>query len=245
MVMGDRRDLENARRLLASCALFRGFGVDERDAIVSRAHIRSFQPGDTIFRIGSPGDNMMAVLSGVVRIGVSSSDGKELLLAVLPQGQVFGELAVLDGKPRSADAIADGPCTLAYLERRDVLAFLERNPSAWPKLVEVVAERLRRTDELVAEIALEQLPVRLARTMLRVTSCEPGKPAPNPNIHYSQRELASMVGGRRESVNKCLRTWQRDGLVEVTGRSIVIKNRAALEEIAEVALTTMTRIALR
>src|SRR6185369_6461335 len=97
MVMTDRRDLENARRLLASCTLFRGFGADERDAIVSRAHIRSFQPGDTIFTIGSPGDNMMAVLRGMVRISISSADGKELLLAVLSQGEVFGELAVLDG----------------------------------------------------------------------------------------------------------------------------------------------------
>jgi len=231
--MTDRRDLENARRLLANCALFRGLKVEERDAIASRAHIRAFQSGDTIFTIGSPGDNMIAVLSGTVRISVSSSDGKELLLAVLPQGEVFGELAVLDGKPRSADAIADGPCTLAYLDRRDVLSFLERNPSGWLKLVEVLTERLRRTDELVAEIAMEQLPVRLARTMLRVTSWEPGERTPNTNIHFSQRELASMVGGRRETVNKCLRVWQREGLVHVSGRSIVIKDRAGLEEIAD------------
>jgi CRP-like cAMP-binding protein len=169
----------------------------------------------------------------MVRIGVSSSDGKELLLAVLPQGEVFGELAVLDGKPRSADAIADGPCTLAYLERRDVLSFLERHPSAWPKLVEVLAERLRRTDELVAEIAMEHLPVRLARTMLRVMHRESESDRSNPNVRFSQSELASMVGGRRESVNKCLRVWQRDGLVQVTGRSIVIKNRAGLEDVAD------------
>src|SRR5262249_31386014 len=106
-------------------------------------------------------------------------------------------------------------------------------PSAWPKLVEVLAERLRRTDELVAEIAMEQLPVRLARTMLRVTSCGPGRQSSNASIHFSQRELASMVGGRRETVNKCLRIWQRSGLVEVTGRLIVIKNRAGLEDIAD------------
>jgi len=121
---------------------------------------------------------------------------------------------------------------LALLERRDVVSFFERNPTAWPKLVEVLSDRLRRTDELLAEIALHQLPVRLAKAMLRVTS-EPAVAKSRTNITLSQRELANMVGGTRERVNKCIRVWQRDEIVQVTGGEIVIKKRAALEEIAE------------
>jgi CRP-like cAMP-binding protein len=163
----DHKGLQSARRLLANCTLFRRLRSEERDAIVARTHTRSFKPGDVIFTIGSPGDKMMGVLSGVVRISVLSSDGEELRRAVIRQGEVFGELALLDGKPRSADAIADGPCTLAYLERRDVLSFLERNPRAWPKLVEVLAERPHQTEDLGDDIATEQLPLRHVRTMLR------------------------------------------------------------------------------
>jgi CRP-like cAMP-binding protein len=175
---------------------------------------------------------MMAVLRGAIRISVPSPDGKEFLLAILPQGEVFGELAVLDGKPRSADAVADGSCTLAVLDRRDVLSFFERNPAAWPKLLEVLSERLRRTDELLAEIAMHQLPVRLAKAMLRVTGDAPMAKS-KTNVTLSQRELANMVGGTRESVNKCIRVWQRDGVVQVTGGVIVIKSRPELEAIAD------------
>jgi CRP/FNR family transcriptional regulator, cyclic AMP receptor protein len=234
LMTADSNDLEGARKLLANCILFRGLKTEERDAIASRARIRSFKPGETVFTIGSPGENMMAVLKGAIRISVPSPDGKEFLLAILPQGEVFGELSVLDGKPRSADAVADGTCTLALLDRRDVLSFFERNPAAWPKLLEVLSDRLRRTDELLAEIAMNQLPVRLAKAMLRVTGETPMAKS-ETNITLSQRELANMVGGTRESVNKCIRVWQRDGIVQVTGGMIVIKKRPALEAIAEQA----------
>src|SRR5436305_250882 len=79
----------------------------KRDAVVALARIRTFNAGETIFAIGSPGDQMMALLSGSIRISVPSSEGKELLLAIIQPGEVFGELALLDGKERSADAVAE------------------------------------------------------------------------------------------------------------------------------------------
>ena len=132
--------LEEARQLLGNCILFRGFKVDERDAILGRVRTRNLKTGETVFAIGSPGDNMMAVLNGTVRISVPAPDGKELLLAILQPGEVFGELAVLDGKERSADAIANSPCTLAILDRRDILSFLEQHPAVWLKLISVLCD---------------------------------------------------------------------------------------------------------
>ena len=177
---------------------------------------------------------MMAVLSGTIRISVPSPDGKELMLTIIQPGEIFGELAVLDGKERSADAIAEKSCTLAMLYRNDVLSFFQRNPSAWPKLVEVLCQRLRRTDQAFAEVALLQLPVRLAKMMLRLlelmTNSEPAAAA---KIRFSQRELANMVGGTRESVNRCLRNWQRRGIVQISEGSIVVMNQDALEDVAE------------
>jgi CRP-like cAMP-binding protein len=224
--------LETARRVLGECALFRGLPPDERNALIARAHIRNFGVGDTIFLMGSPGDSMMAVLSGSIRISVSSPEGKEIVLAILPPGELFGEIAVLDGKERSADAKAiTESCCLAVLNRRDVMFFLDRYPSAWAALVEVLCERLRRTDQQFAEVALMQVPIRLAKALLRLTT-PTGLKEP-PKVHLSQRELGSMVGATRESVNKCLRDWQQRSLVSMEEATITITDREALEELAE------------
>ena len=230
----DKTALEQAHRLLGNCTLFSGLSADERAEITGRAHIRSLAAGETVFATGAAGDQMMALLSGTIRISVSSVDGRELLLAIIQPGEVFGELTVLDGKERSADAIAETPCTLAILHRHDVLSFFERNPSAWPKLVDVLCQRLRRTNVVFAEVALLQLPLRLAKAMLRLLDLQTGSAPPQPAmIRFSQRELANMVGGTRESVNRCLRSWHRDGIVQMTEGSIIVVNRPALENMAE------------
>jgi hypothetical protein len=111
---------EDARRLLANCILFRGLVTGERDAVVARARIRHFAAGETIFLMGSPGTSMMAVLRGTVRISVPSPEGREIVLAILQPGEVFGEIALLDGKERTADARAMTGCDLAVLERRGI-----------------------------------------------------------------------------------------------------------------------------
>ena len=115
-------ELQHARKLLAGCALFRNLTPDERTALAARAHMRAFEAGDTIFLMGAQHDSMVAVLSGDVKISMTSSEGKEIVLAILHPGEVFGEIAMLDGKPRSADAKALTDCSLAVLDRRDVLA---------------------------------------------------------------------------------------------------------------------------
>jgi CRP/FNR family transcriptional regulator, cyclic AMP receptor protein len=230
-----RNSLEEARRLLADCMLFRGLVENERDALVARARIRHFAAGDNILLMGSPGDSMMAVLSGQIRISVPSPEGREIVLAILQKGEVFGEIALLDGKERTADARAMTASDLAILERRDVFAFLERQPNAWPRLVEVLCERLRATDQHIAEVALLQLPVRLAKALLRIADAEApaalGQPA--VKLQLSQRELGNLVGAARETVNKCLREWQRSGLVRIEGTSITIADRATLQGVAE------------
>jgi CRP/FNR family cyclic AMP-dependent transcriptional regulator len=192
VVAPQKAALIGARRLIENCILFKGLSESERAAISERARIQTFDAGATIFVTGSPGDQMMAVLSGNVRISLPSNDGKELLLAIIHPGEVFGELAVLDGKERSADAYAEKACSLAILERKDILSFLERNPSAWIKIVEVLCTRLRRTDQVLAEVALMQLPTRLAKMMLRISDGSTVKAT--EKIQFSQRELASMVG---------------------------------------------------
>jgi CRP/FNR family transcriptional regulator, cyclic AMP receptor protein len=227
--------IEDARRLLGKGGLFRGLAADERSALFARVGIRNFAAGEAIFVKGAPGDNMMALLSGNVRISVDSADGRALVLAILFPGEVFGEIALLDGKERTADASAMTPCSLAILDRREVLSFLGRYPRAWSYIVAVLCDRLRKTDEQLAEVALLEIPVRLAKVLLRMmaddTQARPGQKA--HQIQLSQRELGNIVGATRESVNKCLRMWQSDGIVVIEKGQITITKRKSLEELVE------------
>ena len=225
---------EAGRRLLERCPLFRSLTAEEREKVFTFAHARRFAAGETIFLKGSPGQGMMAVLSGEVRISVPSPDGKEIILATIRSGEVFGELALLDGKERTADAVTLSPCEIVTLERRDLLPLLRQQPELCLKLLEVVCERLRRTDALIEEVLFLSLPTRLAKTLLRVAGRRiSARHGVQLHVRLSQRELGAMIGGTRESVNKCLGEWQRQGIVRIDDGVIVIANPAALRQLAE------------
>jgi CRP-like cAMP-binding protein len=225
--------LEHARKLLADCVLFHKLKPAERSALAARARMRSFAAADTIFLMGAQHDSMLAVLSGQVKISMTSSEGKEIVLAILSPGEVFGEIAMLDGKPRSADAKALTDCNLAVLDRRDVLAALEANPAAWLGFIEVLCSRLRHTDRHLVELALLGLPARLARALLRIDAQGGKTPkADGRGSRLSQHELANLVGATRENVNKCLQEWRRDGVIRMEKRVISIADRDALETLA-------------
>lgn len=229
----NRTALDQAHRLLGNCGLFRGLKIDERRAIINRARIRNVRAGERIFSIGAPGDYMAAVLTGTIRITVPSPNGRELLLAILEAGELFGEIALLDGKERTADATANTPSVLAILHRHEVLSFLERNPALWPRIVEILCDRIRHTDVQLAEVALLRLPARLARAILRIASTDPNSAADDKHfrIQLTQQDLANMVGATRESVNKCLSAWQRQGLVHIDGGQIAVADRSRLESL--------------
>jgi len=220
--------------LLDRCALFHVLDDATKRQLATRAQRRRYAVGDVIFRVGSPGDIMMAVITGTVRIIAPSPQGKEIVLGDLKAGEVFGEIALLDGGERSADAIALTKCELVALERRDLMAALQRNPEACLRLLEVVCKRLRETDERITEIAFFELPVRLAKVLLRTTVLAAGA-APRAGaakVALSQRELGTMIGGTRESVNRCLRDWQRRGIIRLAKGWIMLEDTAALTEIA-------------
>ncbi len=235
MQASDRSTLEKARRMLGECVLFRGLSPQERGELAARARMRTFNAGETIFLMGARGDSMMSVLDGTVRISVPSPEGKEIVLAIIQRGEVFGEIAVLDGKERTAEATAMTDCTLAVLERRDVLAFLESNPTGWSRLVDLLCARLRHSDRQIAEMAFLQLPVRLAKALLRMADMAAGFAGARAGarIRLTQRELGNIVGMTRESVNKCLRDWQRRGIIRIEDNAIVIVKRAQLESVAK------------
>jgi CRP/FNR family cyclic AMP-dependent transcriptional regulator len=223
-----------SRGLLGQCDLFCNLAANERAGLIAQARARTFAPEEAIFLMGSSGDSMMVVLTGRIHISMPSADGKEIVLATLGPGEMFGEIAMLDGKERTADARAATECSLAILYRRDVLRFFEQYPAAWSSIVSVLCERLRHTDQQMAEVAMLALPVRLAKALLRLATL--GRPSGAGHVasqvDLTQRELGNIVGATRESVNKHLGDWQRKGIVQITERLITIVNQSALENLA-------------
>jgi len=235
-VYGGGRDLaEGGRKLLGQYSLFRRLSAAERAALLARARVQKYSAQETIFLMDSPGDSMVAVLSGTIRISVPSPDGKEVVLAILGPGELCGEIALLDGKARTADAKAATDCSVVVLERRDVLSFFAQHPDAWVRLIEVLCERLRTADQQMADFALLPVPMRLAKALLRLGSpnghAESGLAV--AHVPLTQRELGNVIGATRESVNKYLRAWQRKGCLRLADRLIVITDRAALERLAQ------------
>lgn len=219
---------------MSACALFRGLEEQHRAQLLARIRLRQYPAGETIFLMGDTGATLMAVVEGTVQISVPSPEGKEIMLTIMHPGDVFGEIGLLDGKERSADARAMSACTLAVLERRDVLPVFDESPRAYFEVVMLLCERIRRTTTQIAEVTLLDLPPRLARALLRAAAADQGTAAhAQDQVKLSQRELGTIVGATRESVNKCLRIWQRAGIVEVKSTGIRIKDPAALMALAE------------
>jgi CRP/FNR family transcriptional regulator, cyclic AMP receptor protein len=220
---------ESARKLLDKCILFKALNEQERNDLAAHARSRIFGPNEPIFHVEEPGSSMMGVIVGTVRISLPTWKGKEVILADLPAGELFGEIALLDGKPRSASASALTKCELLVLERRDFLSFLEHSPTARLNLMQLLCGRIRRSDERMAEIAFFDLPARLAKALLRYPAQGHGP----HKLSLSQRELAEMAGGTRENVNRCLREWQRRGILQLKNRWTIILKPEALQAIED------------
>ncbi|WP_343711993.1 Crp/Fnr family transcriptional regulator [Inquilinus sp.] len=214
--MTNVKALVREPRLLAGTPLFAACPPALCDALASRLIERFYADGDTIFLRDDPGDSVMIVATGRVAVRLTSPQGREILLAILSERDLLGEMSLLDGRGRSADAIALGPCRLLVLERVEVLRLLRQSPETCLKLMELLTERLRRTSEQLEAVALFSLPARLARLLLDLSGSQLGRsgsnrPALPPAL--SQRNLGLLVGASRSKVNVQLSRWITEGIL--------------------------------
>jgi CRP/FNR family cyclic AMP-dependent transcriptional regulator len=168
---------------------------------------------------------------GRVKIAKSSTEGKEVILAVLGQGDFFGELALLDGGERSADAIVVEDATVFLLGRAEFRHYLETRPRVALEMMSVLSRRLRQTNQLVHDAAFFDVPGRLASAMLRLAETL-GQATPGGvtiSRHLTQVELAEMIGSTRESVNKWLSYYQRQGIIRMERGLITIVRPQGLQ----------------
>ena len=172
---------------------------------------------------------MMAVVSGGVKIGSLSAEGKDVVLNIIQPGEVFGEIALLDGRPRTANATAIHDSEILVLERRDFIPYLKQTPEVGLTLLAVLCDRLRRTSEQVEDVLFLDVSGRLAKTILRLAMRSRQS---NRHVRATQKEIGQMIGLSRESTNKQLQCWVRRDWIVIEKGGLIIKNAAALERFA-------------
>ena len=224
----DRRSAVpiDKHQLLRSHPFFSNFSPAIMERLVSRAVVRKVKKGTVLFRKADVGSSLYAVCSGTIRISVPSPHGKEAILNMFTAREIFGEIALLDGGMRTADAVATEDSELLVIDRRDFIPLVRENPDLALRLIELVCGRLRRTSDQVEDAVFLDLPQRLAKVLLEMHSRASGDQA--QIISITQRDLSQMVGASRESANKTLREWERKGWLKLRHRGVTILQPKAL-----------------
>jgi CRP-like cAMP-binding protein len=221
-------------KLLQSTVLFADLPESDLAELAQAAHILHLDADQVLFIKGDPGHQLFIVARGVIRISSNSIDGKETTLNLLRDGQMFGEVALLDGQHRTANATAHETSDLLVLERRDLMSFLDRNPEAMRRMLVAVCSRLRWISEALEDAHFLDLPRRLAKRILLLTRLF-GHTHSSGGIRIalqlSQQDLAELLVVTRESVNRQLRQWEAEGLMTLKGGYLVVANIAELEKI--------------
>ena len=216
------------QQILARHSLFGSLTPAELVQLLGHARLETYRARQEIFQKGAPGLGLLAVLKGKVRISSLGPDGNQLVLNIIDEGEVFGEIALLDGKDRTADAIAMTECELLAIDRRDFVPFVRANPEVALRLLSVVCERLRRTTEQVEDMIFLDAPQRLAKKLMQLAEAQA-----KPVVTLSQRELGNMIGLSRESINKQLAAWQQAGMLRIDQGTITILDAEALRRHGE------------
>jgi CRP/FNR family transcriptional regulator, cyclic AMP receptor protein len=224
---------QEKRQIFERHFLFGKLTAREIDALLHYSRVERYPAGCEIYAKGSPGQCMMAVLRGTAKMSSVSPEGKEIVLNIINPGEIFGEIALLDGGERSADAVAMTDCELLVLNRRDFMPVLDNHADICLMLIRILCQRLRRTSEQVEDVLFRHLEARIAKALLQLSERAGGPDAGGRvlELHLSQSEIGNIVGGSRESVNKQLQVWQRAGLIDLAKGSIVIRDPAAIKQL--------------
>ncbi len=212
--------------LLGMNPIFAGLGDEAITAIATLCTKRLLDSGEVLFQKGDKGDALYGVRRGRVRVETGTAAGGRLVLNVLGPGDLFGEIALFDGQPRTADAIASEASELFMVRRSDFLSYLEREPRITIRLLELLCQRIRWVSDRMEEAVLLPLHARLARRLCALADDF------GSEVHISQEELGTYVGAARESVNRQLQEWRRAGIIDLGRGRISLLDMARLNAAA-------------
>jgi CRP-like cAMP-binding protein len=214
--------------LLSANPFFAGFAPDALGKIAAICRHRQLAAREVLFLKGDPSDGLYAIRRGLVRIGTTDDLGQQMTINVLGGGDILGEIALLDGRSRTADAVAMEDTAMFFLPRRDFLGLLEREPSITQQLIGLLCARLRDVIGRMEETTFLPAAIRLARRIL-VLAADYGA-----EVRASQEELASLTGVTRETVNRQLQSWKRAGIISLARGRLVINDLEGFRRLAKV-----------
>jgi len=217
--------------LIKQIPLFNSLQDADVADLAAAARLKSLKPGQTLFHKGDEGTALYIVKHGTIKIVLPSRIGDEIIVTIITDGDFFGEMALLDGEPRSADAIAIDASQVLILRRQDFLRFLQSNVNAIKAILSLLSKRLRSTDELLEDTCFLSISVRLAKKLVDLAQTHGKKDNDGIQIELSltQKELGDMIGATRESINKELRGLREKGLIRTQGNRIQIMDMEKLK----------------
>ncbi|MCA1297715.1 Crp/Fnr family transcriptional regulator [Stappia indica] len=204
------------QRFLENSFSLEGLSGDLASGLAALARPMSVKPGAILFESGDPGNGCYAILEGSLKVSIVSVEGDEQFLAVMGPGSIVGELALLDGRARSANVTALKASRLAFIDKHAFERFADANPAVYRHMLSIVGKRLRQANDVLAARSFLPLPGRVAQTLLQLAETF-GKPVEKDRIliHYklSQSDIANMAGAARENVSRVLNDWKRAGTI--------------------------------
>ena len=236
----DSHMQNNRSALLASHYMFKDLPPELIDRIARLSVTKKIRAGETLFFKNDDGDALYGILDGRIRISTGTAGGQELVLNIIEKDEIFGEIALLDGKPRTADAIAIIGCELMVIHRRDVRQLIEQETALAIHFLELDGERLRWLSDRIEDAAFLDVAARLAKQLLHMAEIS-GEQTPEGiivKLQPSQAELGQMLGTSRISISKHLRRWRDRDWVTLKRGMVLIKDRESLQNIIEARLDT-------
>ena len=220
--------------MIESSSLFKGLPGDIIDKIAKLRVSRRLEPGAVLFRKGDAGDALYGVMTGRLRIHANAVDGRDALLNIMGPGDVFGEIALIDGLPRTADATAIDRVELMVLQRAEFLELVRRENELSLHLLQLTCRRLRWLSDMVEDATFLSAPARLAKRLLHLAeqNGEGNDDGIRINLRLSQRAIGELAGLSRETTNKHLRNWLRLGWISLKRETVVLRALQPLQDLA-------------
>jgi CRP/FNR family transcriptional regulator, cyclic AMP receptor protein len=222
----------SAKTVFERDSLFRGLPQATIERIATLAVRRVHEAGSVVFMRGDPGDSLCGIVAGRVRISTSRMGGKEVFLNLLGPGDTFGEIALLDGKPRTATATAITRTELTVIRRDPFLALLRGEPQLAAHLIQLLCQRVRWTAELTEDSALLSVPARIAKRLVSLARLQGTQTPSGIRVSLSQEELAQFLGLSRQIVNQHLQSWKAKSSILIGRGNVTIRNVRSLEDLA-------------
>ncbi len=220
----------NVRRLLAAAGVLGDLSPADATVLAEQLELFEMGPRTTIFSQGEPGDRLFIIVSGKVKITQHTPDRRQALLAVLGPSDVFGELSLLDPGPRTSTATTVTPALTASIDHHALSIWLSRSPRIAERLLQVLAARVRRTNDQVADMTFRDVPSRVAKQLLRLAQRFGAHSPAGHHVRHdlSQKELSQLVGASRETVKKALVDFDQRGWIVLEPKSVLILDSVAL-----------------